>query len=103
MRRFLIILFAFALMLIATSWDRRIKDYSVMYVDDEDVVDALAMVEPPEKYSQLLQIDVETRKLIAEHMKMNNYKLKPGKQEFIKNNPTFKELVADNFKFVKIV
>ena len=102
MRRLLIMLFALILMLIATSLDRRIRDYAVIYVDEKDVIDADAMLKPPEKYLPLLQIDADTRKLVAEHMKMNNYKLKSGKQEFIKNNPTFKELVAENFKFEKI-
>ena len=102
MRKLLILLFALILMLIATSLDRRIKEYAVIYVDDKDILDANAMLSPPKKYSQLLLINLDTRKLVAEHMQMNHYKLKSGKQEFIKNNPTFKELVSENFEFEKI-
>ena len=98
----LIILIAFAVMLIATSWDRRIRDYIRIQVDEEDIIDAKAMLDPPKKYCQLLKINDETRKLVSEYMQMNNYKLKPGNQVFIKNNPTFKELISDGFKFVKI-
>lgn len=89
-------------MLIATAQDRRIRDYLQINIDENDIVDSKAMLNPPEKYSQLLKIDIETRKLVSEYMQMNNYKLKPGKQEFIKNNPTFKELISDGFKFSKI-
>ena len=99
MNRILIISFAFIVMLIATSFDRRMRDYAVMVVDKNDIVDANAMLDPPEKYCQLLKIDLETRKLIANYMIDKNYKLKSGKQIFVKNNPTFKELVFDNFKF----
>ena len=99
MRRLFVILFVFVFMIIATAWDRRIKDYDSFFVDEEDIIDFNAMISPPEKYSKLLIIDLNTRKLVAEHMKMNNYKLKPGKQEFIKNNPTLRELLASCFRF----
>lgn len=99
MNRILIISFAFVVMLIATSWDRRTRDYTVMVVDKNDIIDANAMLDPPEKYCQLLKIDLATRELVANHMRSKNYKLKAGKQIFVKNNPTFKELVFDNFKF----
>ena len=102
MRKLLIILFVFILMIIATSWDRRIKDYESIFVDEEDIIDYNAMLQPPQKYSKLLHIDESTRKMVAEYMRMNNYKLSPGKQEFIKNNPTFKELVISGFKFETI-
>lgn len=82
---------------------RQTKDYAVMYVDAEDIVDAKVMISPPEKYLQLLQIDFEMRKQVAEYMENNNLKLKPGKQEFVRNNPTFKELVEDGFVFEMIV
>ncbi len=81
---------------------RQTKDYATMYVENEDLVDGDVMISPPEKYSQLLQIDVEMRKKVAKYMKNNNYKLKPGQQEFVRNNPTFKELIDDGFEFEKI-
>ena len=60
------------------------------------------MVYPPEKYAPLLQIDINMRKRVAEYMRKNNYKLKSGKQEFIRNNPSFKELIEGGFQFEKI-
>lgn len=78
---------------------RQTKDYAVMYVDENDFLDSEAMISPPEKYSQLLQIDLSMRKRIAEYMENNNYKLKSGKQEFIRNNPSFEELIEDGFQF----
>lgn len=102
MQKFIIIMFAFFVMLIATSIDRRFKLYETIDIDDEDVVDADAMISPPDKYSELLQIDQETRKRIAEYMRMNNYKLKAGRQTFIKNKPTYQELISSGFEFEKI-
>lgn len=81
---------------------RQTKDYATMYIEVEDLIDADAMISPPEKYSQLLQIDLEIRLSIAAYMKENNLKLKNGKQKFIRNNPTLKELVNDGFVFEKI-
>lgn len=81
---------------------RQTKDYTTIYVEVEDVIDADAMISPPEKYSQLLQIDIEIRSNIAAYMKKNNLKLKNGKQKFIRNTPTLEELVNDGFVFEKI-
>ena len=81
---------------------RQTKDYAIMYVDKTDVIDSDAMISPPEKYSQLLQIDINTRKKVAEYMNKNNYKLKSGKQEFIRNSPSIEELINDGFIFEKI-
>lgn len=79
---------------------RSTKDFTTMYVEDGDVIDAEVMLSPPEKYSQLLEIDIDMRKKVAEYMKENNYKLKCGKQEFIRTDPSFKEL-KDGFQFEK--
>lgn len=81
---------------------RQTKDYDVIYVGSEDIVDAKVMISPPEKYSQLLQIDENMRKKVANYMKENNLKLKSGKQEFIRNNPTFDELIKNGFEFEAI-
>lgn len=78
---------------------RQTKDYAEMYVDETDILDGKAIVSPPEKYSQLLQIDVRMRKRVGEYMEKNRYKLKSGKQEFIRNNPSFAELIEDGFQF----
>lgn len=81
---------------------RQTKDYAEMYVDEVDVVDYSSIITPPEKYSQLLQIDLKVREELASYMKTNNYKLKSGKQEFIRNNPTRDELINDGFVFEKM-
>ena len=81
---------------------RQTKDYAEMYVDEVDVVDYSSIITPPEKYSQLLQIDLAVREELANYMKTNNYKLKSGKQEFIRNNPTLDELINDGFAFEKM-
>ena len=78
------------------------KDYATMYVDEEDIINAMAMVSPSEKYSALLLIDIEMRQQIANYMEKNNYKLKSGKQEFVKEDPSFEELINDDFQFEKI-
>lgn len=80
---------------------RQTKDYAVMQVDEGDVVDGDAILSPPEKYSQLLQIDVGMREKLAAYMKDNNYKLKCVKQEFVRNDPTLNELTED-LQFEKI-
>ena len=74
---------------------RTTKDYSIMYVDKNDIIDSETMINPPEKYSLLLKIDLKVRKKVAKYMKKNNFKLKTGNQEFITNDPTFKELIND--------
>lgn len=81
---------------------RQTKDYAEMYVDEVDVVDYSSIITPPEKYSQLLQIDLKVREELANYMKTNNYKLKSGRQEFIRNNPTIDELINDGFLFEKM-
>lgn len=81
---------------------RTTKDYAVMYVDVEDIVDAEAMISPPEKYSQLLQIDLDMRKKVANYMEKNNLKLKSGKQRFVRIYPTLDELIDDGFEFEKM-
>ncbi len=78
------------------------KDYATMYVDEEDIINAMAMVSPSEKYSALLLIDIEMRQQIVNYMEKNNYKLKSGKQEFVKEDPSFEELINDDFQFEKI-
>lgn len=102
----LIVVFVVLVIVIVYKLDnltiRQTKDYAVMYVEVEDVIDGETMLSPPEKYSQLLQIDVNMRKKVSEYMEKNNYKLKSGKQEFIRNNPSFRELIEGGFQFEKI-
>lgn len=73
-----------------------------MYIDENDMIDHVAMLVPPEKYSQLLQIDFAMRKQVADYMAEKHLKLKSGKQTFIRLHPSFDELVdngEDGFQF----
>lgn len=54
------------------------------------------------KYETLKQIGLERRADIANYMYSKNLKLYKGDQEFIRNEPTFIELINDSFKFEKI-
>ncbi|MBR1970919.1 MAG: hypothetical protein IKA17_11265 [Clostridia bacterium] len=85
---------------LSTTRVRDTKDYSQIYVEENDVFDYKMMLNPPEKYSALNQIDTPMRQKVAKYMKENNYKLQCGKQIFIRIDPTFKELVDDCFVFV---
>ena len=78
---------------------RQTKDFAQINIDENDIVAADEMISPPDKYSQLLQIDLEMRVRVAEYMKQNNFKLKCGNQEFIRINPTFEELIGEEFGF----
>ena len=77
---------------------RMTKDFAEMIVDDEDMIDHVAMIVPPAKYDQLMQIDYGMRKQVADYMAENHLKLKSGKQTFVRINPSFDELV-DNGEY----
>lgn len=81
---------------------RQTKDYAVIYVDPKDCVDFRMFLNPTEKYKALRQINSELRVKVAGYMKDNNLKLAAGKQEFVRNNPTFEELIENGFKFQQI-
>lgn len=81
---------------------RQTKDYAVIYVEENDFIDYKAMKSPPDKLSQLLQINADTRESVASYMKKNNLKLKSGKHQFVRNNPTLDELIFGGFSFEKI-
>ena len=97
----LVVLVVFAFYSLGNITIRQTKDYAVMSVESNDVINWEIMILPPEKYSQLLQIPLVTREEVAEYMKKNNYKLKCQKQKFVRNNPTYEELI-DGFEFEKI-
>lgn len=86
---------------LATTRVRDTKDFSQIYV--QDFFDYNMMINPPDQYSALLQIELPMRKKVAEYMKQNNLKLKTGEQVFVRINPTYKELIKDGFKFEKII
>lgn len=81
---------------------RGTKDYNEIYVKPTEVFDYSMMIEPPEEYSALYQIDLPMRKKVAEYMKEHSFKLRCGEQSFIRLDPTFDELINDCFKFEKI-
>ena len=90
---------------LSTTKARGTKDYAEMHVDEDDVIDHVAMLVPPAKYAQLLQIDYEIRKQVADYMEENHLKLKSGKQVFVRLHPSFEELVdngEDGFQFEPI-
>lgn len=76
---------------------RQTKDYAEIYVDD--TFNYEMMLYPTERYSALYQVDVKMREKVSDYMKENGYVLKKGRQEFIRNNPTFEELIEEGFVF----
>lgn len=88
----LIIMLLLAIYNLSTIKIRDTKDFSHIYVDD--IFNYEMMISPPKKYEALNQIDFPMRKKVAGYMKENNYILKKGKQEFVRNNPTFEELIG---------
>ena len=48
---------------------RQTKDYAIMVVEEDDIIDCDMTLSPPDKYSQLLQISDEMRKEVSEYMK----------------------------------
>lgn len=78
---------------------RQTKDYAEIYVDD--TFNYEMMLYPTEKYSALYQVDVEMREKVSDYMREHDYVLKKGRQEFIRNNPTFEELIRNGFLFEK--
>ena len=94
MKRICFLLLSCALVLV--SCNSRIiqtKDWGEIDVDDE--FDYNDMLNPPEKYSQLEQIDKELRADVSEYMKENNLCLKRGEQDFVRVNPTYEWLIND--------
>ena len=77
---------------------RTTKDYNSIYVDD--IFDYNTIMNPPQKYEAINQIDFEMRNKLSVYMQENNYRLKFGEQTFIRINPSFKEL-KNCFRFEK--
>lgn len=81
---------------------RQTKDYNSFVVEKGEFADYRVFVYCNDKYQTLKQIGLEMRTEVANYMFLNNLKLCEGEQEFIRNEPTFNELINDNFKFEKI-
>ena len=58
------------------------EDYSTIYIEQGDIVDAEIMRNPTEEFHNLTRLDTQTREELAEYMEENNLKLAEGKQEF---------------------
>lgn len=78
------------------------KTETVIYIDEGDVIDGAAMIDPPEKYDKLLKIKEETRTELGNYMTENGYCLTAGEQRFF-SFLSFKEMLElENFKFTTI-
>lgn len=77
---------------------RTTKDFAYIEIEEGYIFDYNDMLDPPEEYDMLLNIEQSLRDKVAEYMRENNYRLKCGKQKFIINRPTYKELL-DCFEF----
>ncbi len=78
------------------------KTETVIYIDEGDIIDGAAMIDPPEKYDKLLKIKEETRIEIGNYMTENGYCLTEGEQRFF-SFLSFKEMLEiENFKFMPI-
>ncbi len=79
------------------------KTHASVYIEENDIFDYADMLDPPEKYSELLMIDEDTRAQVAEYMKRKNYRLKSGWQHFMKYDPTYEDLIDKRagFEFEK--
>lgn len=78
------------------------KSETNIYIDDGDIIDGEAMMNPPEKYSQLLSIDEKVRKKLGNYMIENNLRLEFGKQSFF-SFLSYKEMMElQLFKFTDI-
>lgn len=78
------------------------KSETNIYIDDGDIIDGEAMMNPPEEYSQLLSIDEKVRKELGNYMIENNLRLEFGKQSFF-SFLSYKEMMElQLFKFADI-
>lgn len=78
------------------------KTETVIYIEEGDVIDGAAMIDPPEKYSVLLEIEEKTRTTLGNYMKENGYRLEYGEQRFF-SFLSFEEMIEPgNFRFAKI-
>ena len=81
---------------------RQTKDYNSIIVDNGELADYRVFVYCNGKYEALKQLGIERRAEVANYMYDNHLKLKEGLHDFIRINPTFEELIDDNFKFEPI-
>ena len=78
------------------------KDFIPVTIEKDEIVDYRNFAFCEGKYDIFKEIPPECRAEVANYMYENNLKLQSGEYEFCKTNPTFDELVNDNFKFEKI-
>ena len=81
---------------------RTTKDFIPITIENNEIVDYRDFAFCDGKDDMFKKISPECRAEVANYMYENNLKLKYGEYEFCKSNPTFDELVNENFKFEKI-
>ena len=78
------------------------KDYSQIFVGENDIADYNIFIQIPEKYGALGQIEEPIRKTISLYMKANNLKLSTGTHEFTRINGSLDEYINEEFQLEKI-
>lgn len=77
------------------------KDYNQIYVSHNENVDYKIFLDPQGQYRVLSQLDEDIRLQVSEYMKSNNLKLKEGEHSFNRTDPSFEELINNDFTFVE--
>ncbi len=78
---------------------RTSKDFIVMYVDEDEIIDYNDMLNPPDEHPQLLYIDEVTRMKLSEYMRINNFVIAEGEHIFVGREPTYEELISEGTGF----
>ena len=86
----------------STTEIKTTKDYSQIFVEENDVADYKIFIDIPEKYGALEQIDEPIRKTISLYMQSNNLKLSAGEQKFTRFDGSLDEYINEEFKFEEI-
>ena len=86
----------------STTEIKTTKDYSQIFVEENDVADYKIFIDIPEKYGALEQIEEPIRKTISLYMQANNLKLSAGEHEFTRINGNLDEYINVEFQFEEI-
>lgn len=86
----------------STTEIKTTKDYSQIFVEENDVADYKIFIDIPEKYGALEQIEEPIRKTISLYMQANNLKLSVGEHEFTRINGSLDEYINEEFQFEEI-
>ena len=86
----------------STTEIKTTKDYSRIFVEENDVADYKIFIDVPEKYGVLEQIEEPIRKTISLYMQANNLKLSAGEHEFTRFDGSLDEYINEEFQFEEI-